>query len=209
MTQTKVSRKPTKYGTFQIHETKPAKIVQFTNFAVDVYNQTSAKNKVWKPIEANVIQTMLLEDKLHYPYAHFFELTNEKGELIGTTKITLKNKDLQFPFENYFGVNLTEQLQNLNLTSHEIWHFGRLAVKPGQQSLKALNTLLYHSLSIVSRHTENVLIAECDVDFCRKLEFIGIRTYKVGLPQNYVGSPTFPIIATAADLQNYLKTVKL
>ena len=209
MIRTKISRRPTKYGMFQIHETLPEEIVQFTNFTVDVYNQTSAKNKAWKPIETNVVQTMLLEDQLHYPYAHFLELRKETGELIGTTKITLKNSSLQFPFESNFGIDLSEQWRNLNITPHEIWHFGRLAIKPGQQTTKAFHTLLYHSLSIVSRHPDNVLIAECDVDFCRKLEFIGIRTYKVGLPQNYVGSPTFPIIATAGDLQNYLKAVQL
>lgn len=193
------------YGEYRVRLTDVHRIKQFTHFAAEVYNAVAQRKKSWEPITPQTLRAMEIEDRLHFPNGYFFELLDDCGRLIGTTKITLKTDELKFPIETCFGVNIVEQLNNLGRVAHEIWHFGRLAVSPAVTDRNALFTLLFHSLTIVSRYENNILIAECDADLCRKLEIIGIRVYKAGLPMNYVGSPTFPVIATARDLRKFLK----
>jgi len=157
------------------------------------------------------MEIMKVEDLAHFEYGHFFELLNENKKTIGTAKITLKQDFFPFPIERNFGVDIKKACNYLGFEPDEIWHFGRLAIDSTKtnRSIKALNTLLYHSLSIASRKPNNIVVAECDAQVCRKLEIIGINAIKAGLPLDYIGSMTFPIIVTAENIREYLKTVKL
>ena len=203
---------PSVYGELILRKTEKKKLKKFTQFVVDVYNNAPRKKSEWQQISEREKNEMIAEDEQYFPYGHFFELQNQTNEIIGTSKITLKQLHFEFPIEKDFGIDIKEQCRLIGLEVNEIWHFGRLAInstKSVRKGITVLKILLFNAFSVIARHENNILVAECDADVCRKLEFIGVNCIKAGLPKTYIGSATFPVIIPYEYLMKFLENTKI
>ena len=143
----------------------------------------------------------------------FFGFKTAVGELVGTMKITRKLADMEFPIVSTFGIDLNQVISQKGLSAQNIWHLGRFAINRKKlkeqgvnlSSKEILRLLLINAFSKMDREGKDLLVAESDILIYQLFHELGVNMQMVGEGQDYIGSPTYPVIIAGSDIREWLE----
>lgn len=187
-------------------------LAEYSKFVFQIYNRHYLKKYQWVSKKEELL-AMQQSDQEQFGDSIYFAFQNFKKDYIGTIKATKRQPNLQFPIEYEFNINVDTLCQERNLEVNEVWHLGRLAIdsealKHQETALTSrliLRLLLHYSLSVINQKPNSLMIAESDVLIYDLFHELGINMQKVGAVKDCLGSPTYPVMVTGADIQYWLE----
>lgn len=160
------------------------------------------------------IQDVLEHETELYPHSEFFALKNSDNNYIGAIRATLWDGTFSLPMDREFGIDIQRVIRERGFKPTEIWHVARFAIHNYKNSgiqmnfeerLRIIRILLSSVIKLICKHSDNIMLAECDERFLNINPFIGIVGNEIiGKPLMYLGSPTIPVINTANNLSMFL-----
>ncbi len=185
---------------------------EFSRFVYHVYLHDYTEKNHWVPDESSLLD-MIREDRQYFKYSAYVICSTEETGILGTFKVTKKNKNITFPIETEFGIQIDDLTHFEGLKVDDVWHFGRLAIDKEKikkynlnvSSMEILQRLLITSIRLLCDSVDNLIVTEIDYKVFRLLLKMGFNMEMIGRPKFYLGSITCPAIATAKDLMNWLE----
>lgn len=185
---------------------------KFSQFVFEMYSYHYFKKYQWYPTIHDLYK-MQQSDYEQFDQSVYFGYKNSKQQILGTIKATRGDENISFPIEYEFNVDINQVIKEKNLKVNEVWHLGRLAIDSNTlraqklpiASKQMLRLLLINSLSVINHQPNNLMIAESDVLIYEIFHNLGINMQIVGELRHCLGSPTYPVIVTGEDIDNWLK----
>lgn len=185
---------------------------KFSQFVFEMYSYHYFKKYQWYPTIHDLYK-MQQSDQEQFDHSVYFGYKNAQQQILGTIKATRRKKNIKFPIEYEFNVNIDDVIKEKNLQVEEIWHLGRLAIDSNTlrsqespiNSREMLRLLLVRSLSVINHQPHNLMIAESDVLIYEIFHSMGINMQIVGDLRHCLGSPTYPVIVTGEDINQWLQ----
>ena len=185
---------------------------EFSKFVYHVYLHDYTEKNHWIPDESS-LRDMIKEDRNYFKYSAYIICSTEEAGILGTFKVTKKNRFITFPIETEFGIKLEDLTNFEGLKVDDVWHFGRLAIDKEKikkydlkiSSVEILQRLLITSIRLLCDSADNLIVTEIDYKVFRLMLKMGFNMEMVGQPKFYLGSVTCPAVATARDLLNWLE----
>ena len=201
----------TSYNNCYLHQIGSENLQDFSQFVFQQYAYHYTKKYQWSP-SAKEAEEMEQEDLQYLNNAVYFGFKNSNQELLGTIKATLKDESITFPFEQDFGISLESIIHQKQVSVDEIWHLGRFAIdskKIRAQGLpikakELLKILLIYAFKVITRKPNGLMIAESDVLIYKLFHELGVNMQIVGNVKDFIGSPTYPVIVTGKDIEDWL-----
>ena len=185
---------------------------KFSQFVFEMYSYHYFKKYQWYPTIHDLYK-MQQSDSEQFANSVYFGYKNTQQQILGTIKATRREKEIKFPIEYEFNVNIDQVIEEKELEVQDIWHLGRLAIdsntlrgeKLPVNSREMLRLLLVNSLTVINHQPNNLMIAESDVLIYEIFHSMGINMQIVGELRHCLGSPTYPVIVTGDDINLWLQ----
>jgi hypothetical protein len=185
---------------------------KFSQFVFEMYSYHYFKKYQWYPTIHDLYK-MQQSDQEQFDHSVYFGYKNAQQQILGTIKATRRKKNIKFPIEYEFNVNIDDVIKEKNLQVEEVWHLGRLAIDSNTlrsqespiNSREMLRLLLVKSLGVINHQPNNLMIAESDVLIYEIFHSMGINMQIVGDLRHCLGSPTYPVIVTGEDINQWLQ----
>lgn len=185
---------------------------KFSQFVFEMYSYHYFKKYQWYPTIHDLYK-MQQSDQEQFDHSVYFGYKNAQQQILGTIKATRRKKNIKFPIEYEFNVNIDDVIKEKNLQVEEVWHLGRLAIDSNTlrsqespiNSREMLRLLLVKSLGVINHQPHNLMIAESDVLIYEIFHSMGINMQIVGDLRHCLGSPTYPVIVTGEDIDQWLQ----
>lgn len=183
----------------------------FTRFVFEIYDYHYKKKYHWRSTEHDLHQMQQSDLAQRHNSVHF-EYRNDCNQTLGTIKATLKDDSISFAIEYDFHIDIGELVNELDFEVNEVWHLGRLAIDSNalrKQNLalggrQMMRQLLIHSLGVINHQPNNLMIAESDVMIYEIFHSFGLNMQAIGDVRLCIGSPTYPVIITGHDINQWL-----
>lgn len=185
---------------------------KFSQFVFEMYSYHYFKKYQWYPTIHDLYK-MQQSDSEQFANSVYFGYKNSQQQILGTIKATRREKNIKFPIEYEFNVDIDQVIKEKELEVQEVWHLGRLAIDSNTlrgeklpiNSREMLRLLLINSLSVINHQSNNLMIAESDVLIYEIFHSMGINMQIVGDLRHCLGSPTYPVIVTGDDINAWLQ----
>ncbi len=139
-------------------------VAAFTHMVVKIYRQLGWVKGVEECLK------LYREDRYYAPYAIFVAICSKKnGDVVGTFRMTLKERGLHFPFETFFGVDIEQLCREIDMQPREVWHCGRIVVDKVKlqqlgykksDSFNLLRLMIYHMYRLGLGKGDNLFFGE-------------------------------------------------
>lgn len=183
-----------------IYQVGTDNVKEFTQFVYGVYAKDYKQKYGWEASQEELLE-MMSEDQFYSPNAYFVAIKSLSGKTLGTVRLTKKaSKDIVFPIEKEFGIDVQELYDLEGNAPNDIWHCGRLAIDKDalkeeniqMNSIKLLKALLEYVGIVNTQKQYNVLTIEADESCYKLLKVLGTNIQIVGDGKEYLGSMTYP-----------------
>ena len=203
----------TAYNSISLYQIGADSLEEFSKFVFDRYAYHYSKKHAWSPDEGD-LEEMIESDKAHFKKSFYLAFKNDRGQILGTLKATLKDGSISFPIENEFNLNLEEEVLTRGIYTNSFWHYGRLAIHSqelremniGVNSREVFKQLFIHGFKMISNEPGNHMIAESDALIYDLFHEMHINMQTLGEAKDYLGSPTYPVIITSHDIFKWLES---
>ncbi len=197
--------------TIQLYQIGSENLKEFSQFVYKMYAHHYKKKYKWIPREEDLI-SMEKSDREQFNSSVYFGYKSRENLLIGTIKATLKKENIIFPIEYEFGIDIKQIIKEKELEIEEVWHLGRLAIDSERlkkenttlTSREILKNLLLHSLRVIGENDKSLMIAESDVLIHEIFKELGLEMKIIGAQKECLGSPTYPVMLTGIEINNWL-----
>lgn len=191
------------YDGLSLYQIGKQNLFEFSDYVFGLYAYHYFKKYSWYPSPDDHLN-MRKSDQEQFEDSVYFGFKGACQNLLGTIKATRKRKDVLFPIEYEFNINVENIINQRELKVNEVWHLGRLAIDSKEvkkqqlqiSSRQIIRYLLIHSFEVINLTPDNLIIAESDVLIYKIFRELGVNMQIVGDVKECLGSPTYPVIIT-------------
>ncbi|MDE6521922.1 MAG: hypothetical protein K2L17_03805 [Muribaculaceae bacterium] len=147
-----------------------------------------------------MISNIYTEERNLYNNSRILIVRNNKGEIIGSIRSTLWDRQTLLPLEKLFGINPLDLEFSKHVSS--FWHIGRFAInrEGSRYSKSILKTLISAITEPVRNEPNGCIIAEVDKKLYNSLGTLGITAHQIAPSIQYLASETIPIYSKSSEL---------
>lgn len=200
------------YGGISLWQLGKDEIPDLTFFVLDNYYKQYWKQHI--DVDGEELRNAVSEDLTHFDQGAFFAIRDLGGHLLASIKAVKILKTDEFPLKNDFQITYSDLERIVYPLVGDVWLFGRFVVdrdyfnsKPELVCYRNIifRVLICKAIECMSYSLDNILIADVDVEVCRKLRKVDIDMIPIGSSKIIYASEAIPVYNRMSGLSTFLK----